>query len=309
MRFGIDLGGTKIEIVALGDGCEELLRQRVPTPRSSYEETVRAIRDLVWDTELKLGVRGTVGVAFPGAISRRTAFVKNANSTQLNGHPLDKDLAAALARNVRVENDANCFTLSEASDGAGKGYDIVFGIIAGTGVGGGLCIGQRLLTGAHSIAGEWGHNPLPGPFRAEETSDAPRCYCGKLSCIESWCSGPALAAQYTQRTGQKMNGTDIAAAAKLGDEDCAAVLDGYLDRFARSIATVVGIVDPDVIVIGGGLSKIDALYSELPARVEKYSFTPEAPPCILKNVHGDSSGVRGAAWLWREGELAVGLPK
>ncbi len=309
MRFGIDIGGTKIEIIALGDGGRELLRRRVPTPQGAYAETVRTVRDLVFDGEAALGERGTVGVAIPGAISRRTGLIKNANSTRLIGHPLDKDLEAVLGRPIRMENDANCFALSEATDGAGAGYGIVFGLIAGTGVGGGICVEGRVLRGAHSIAGEWGHNPLPGPLTAEEIAKAPRCYCGKVGCIESWCSGPALAAQYNRRTGATRNGTEIAQAAAEGDADCAVVFENFLDRFARAIATVVGIVDPDAIVLGGGLSNIDALYSELPARVERYSFMPEGPSLIVKNVHGDSSGVRGAAWLWREDEARPALSK
>ncbi len=297
MRLGIDVGGTKIEIIALGAAGQELLRRRVPTPQGDYGNTVRAIRDLVSGAESDLGARGTVGVAIPGAISPRTGLVKNANSTRLIGHPLDKDLEAALGREIRMANDANCFALSEATDGAGAGKDVVFGVIAGTGVGGGVCVHGRILHGAHSIAGEWGHNPLPGAI-GEEAADAPRCYCGKTGCIESWCSGPALAAQFRARTGRALSAGEIARGAADGDPDCAAVFEKFLDRFARALATLVNVLDPDVIVLGGGLSNIDALYAELPARVEHYAFTPEGPSLILKNRHGDSSGVRGAAWLW-----------
>lgn len=294
MRLGIDLGGTKIEIIAIENDGSELLRHRVPTPHTSYENTIIAIRDLVIETETKLGQRGSLGVAIPGAISPKTGLVKNANSTMLIGHPLDKDLEAALSRAVRVANDANCFTLSEATDGAGKGYDVVFGIIIGTGVGGGVCIGGRALNGPHAITGEWGHNPLPCP-RDDEIVDDPRCYCGGHGCIESWCSGPALSREYKRRTGRDMTAEDIV---KSDDADARAVLEDFYDRFARSIATIVNILDPDAIVIGGGLSNIDAVYTELPPRVERYAFKPEGPSRILKNVHGDSSGVRGAAWLW-----------
>jgi fructokinase len=297
MRLGIDVGGTKIEIIALGAAGQELLRRRVPTPQGDYGNTVRAIRDLVSGAESDLGARGTVGVAIPGAISPRTGLVKNANSTRLIGHPLDKDLEAALGREIRMANDANCFALSEATDGAGAGKDMVFGVIAGTGVGGGVCVHGRILHGAHSIAGEWGHNPLPGAI-GEEAADAPRCYCGKAGCIESWCSGPALAAQFRARTGRTLNAGEIARGAADGDPDCAAVFEKFLDRFARALATLVNVLDPDAIVLGGGLSNIDALYTELPARVEHYAFMPEGPSLILKNRHGDSSGVRGAAWLW-----------
>ena len=309
MRFGIDLGGTKIEILALGERGEERLRRRISTPRDKYEDAVRAIRDLVQDAEAKLGCRGSVGVAIPGAISRKTGLVKNANSTCLIGHPLDKDLNAALQREVRIENDANCFALSEATDGGGAGFDIVFGIIAGTGVGGGLCVGGRVLAGAHGIAGEWGHNPLPAPRGNQEIEDAPRCYCGRHGCIECWCSGPSLVSLYEARTGQKLSVPQIVEAAGCGEVPAVAEMEAFYDRFARSIAGVVCILDPDVIVLGGGLSNIDALYTELPPRVERYAFTPEGPTNIVKNVHGDSSGVRGAAWLWREEEVPAGLPK
>jgi fructokinase len=299
MRLGIDVGGTKIEIIALGPGGQELLRRRVPTPQTQYEETVRAIRDLVRGAEADLGARGSVGVAIPGTISPRTGLVKNANSTRLIGHPLDKDLEAALGREIRMANDANCFALSEASDGAGAGHDVVFGVIAGTGVGGGVCVGGRVLQGAHAIAGEWGHNPLPRPL-VEEVTNAPRCYCGNAGCIESWCSGPALAAQYRARTGRALSGAEIAKGAAEGDPDCAFVFETFLDRFARALATIVNLLDPDAIVLGGGLSNIDALYTGLPPLVERYAFTPEGPSLVVKNRHGDSSGVRGAAWLWPE---------
>jgi fructokinase len=299
MRFGIDLGGTKIEIAALDDAGGEVLRHRVPTPQTSYEDAVRAIRDLVLAAESELGVRGTVGVAIPGAISPKTGLVKNANLTNLIGHALDRDLRAALGREVRVANDANCFALSEATDGAGAGHDIVFAIIAGTGVGGGICIGGRLLTGSHAIAGEWGHNPLPAPS-VLEVEGAPLCYCGKKGCIETWCSGPGLAADFTRRTGRVLSADKIAAVAP-ADAEAALVMEDFLDRFARAIATVVNVLDPDAIVIGGGLSNIDTLYTELPPRVERHAFTTQGETRILKNVHGDSSGVRGAAWLWPKG--------
>ena len=297
MRLGIDLGGTKIEVIALGDGDQILLRDRVPTPKSSYEDVVRAMRDLVVAAEQKTGQKGTLGVAIPGTISAATGFVKNANSTQLLGHPLDKDLEAALGRPVRVANDANCFALSEATDGAAKSKNIVFGIIAGTGVGGGISTGGRVLIGAHGIAGEWGHNPLPA-MSVEELQMAPHCYCGKSGCIEAWCSGPALSAQFKHISGRDLQGTEIAAEADRGDERARIVMALYFDRFARAIAGVVNILDPDAIVLGGGLSNIESLYLALPPLVERYAFMPESPTAIVKNMHGDSSGVRGAAWLW-----------
>ncbi len=307
MRIGIDLGGTKIEILALApDGCE-LLRERVATPRESYQAIVIAIRDLVLEAEAKLGRLGSVGLAIPGIVSPKTGLMKNANSTVLIGHPLDKDVSAALRRPVRAANDANCFALSEATDGAAAGREIVFGIIAGTGVGGGICVGGRVLTGAHAIAGEWGHNPLPSPMPDEQPG--PPCYCGKRGCIESWCSGPALSAQFEAMTGQKRRPTEIAEAALVGDRDAAAMMDRYLDRLARAIATLVNILDPHAIVLGGGLSNIQAFYTDLPKRVERYGFNPEGETVIVRNRHGDSSGVRGAAWLWPPEELGAGLPR
>jgi fructokinase len=299
VRLGIDLGGTKIEIVAL-DGSREVLRERVPTPQSVYEDTVHAIRDLVLTAERNLDRRGTVGIAIPGTISTKTGFVKNANSTRLIGHPLDRDLAEALGRPVRLANDANCFALSEASDGAAAGADVVFGVIVGTGCGGGVSIGGRVLNGAHGISGEWGHNPLPAPTPGE-IAQAPRCYCGRVSCIEAWISGTGLAADYKRRTGRDLKGAQIAAAS---DAEARAAMADFHDRFARALASIVNVLDPDAIVIGGGLSNIDALYDELPARVEAYAFNPEGPTRIVKNLHGDSSGVRGAAWLWSEAEAA-----
>ena len=300
MRIGIDLGGTKIEILAIDRDGRELLRRRVTTPRENYDEVIAAMRDLVLEAERELGARGSVGVAIPGTISPFTGLVKNANATRLNGHPLDKDLAGTLGREVRVANDANCFVLSEASDGAAAGRDVVFGIIAGTGVGGGVCVGGRVLIGAHAIAGEWGHNPLPRPS-PEEVRDAPQCYCGRRGCIETWCSGPALAKQYEGLSGTRADPAAIAGLAAQGDPAATQVFDNFLDRFARAIATVVNILDPDAIVIGGGLSNINTLYRELPARVEAHAFSAQGPSLIVKNRHGDSSGVRGAAWLWPEG--------
>ncbi|MEI9888163.1 MAG: ROK family protein [Rhizomicrobium sp.] len=303
MRFGIDLGGTKIEIIALDHG-REVLRERVATPQTVYGDTIRAMAELVRAAETRLGARGSVGVAIPGTLSPMTGLVKNANSTRLIGHPLDRDLGAAIGRPVRVANDANCFTLSEASDGAAADADIVFGVIVGTGCGGGVCVGGRVLAGAHAIAGEWGHNPLPAP-RADELAVAPRCYCGRIGCIEAWISGTGLAADYKRRTGGDLNGHAIAAAAVAGDARANAVMTDFYDRFARALATIVNVLDPDAIVIGGGLSNIDTIYDGLPGRVEAYAFSPEGRTRIVKNLYGDSSGVRGAAWLWSEAEAAA----
>lgn len=305
MRIGIDLGGTKIELVALGPGGEVIWRERVPTPKDDYEATILAMRDLVLRAEDQLGDRGSVGVAIPGTISTRTGLVKNANSTKLIGHPLDKDLSTAVGRPVRVANDANCFVLSEATDGAGKGAHTVFGIIAGTGVGGGVAVDGHILVGANGIAGEWGHNPLPRPSHDE--IPGPACYCGKRGCIEAWQSGPAMARQFEEHTGRALAATEIAEAAENGDAAAKALMEAFYDRFARAISTVVNIIDPDVVVFGGGLSKIEGLYRELPERIMRYAFTPEGPTCVLKNVHGDSSGVRGAAWLWSEEEYASAI--
>jgi fructokinase len=262
------------------------------------------MRELVQATENKLGVRGSVGVAIPGAISPNTGLVKNANSTRLIGHPVDRDLGTALDRPVRVANDANCFVLSEASDGAAAGAAIAFGIIVGTGCGGGICIDGKVLTGAHAITGEWGHNPLPAPT-AGEIALSPKCYCGRANCIEAWISGTGLQADYLRRAGRSLTGHEIALRAAEGDAMARAVMEDFYDRFARAVAGIVNILDPDTIVIGGGLSNIEALYSELPPRVESYAFTPEGPTRIVRNMHGDSSGVRGAAWLWSEAEAAT----
>lgn len=306
MRFGVDLGGTKIEIMALDGQGRARLRERISTPTSGYDGIIGAIANLVFSAEAKLGCRGTVGVAIPGALSARSGLVKNANTTALIGRPLDADLSYALKRRIRVANDANCFALSEATDGAAAGCNVVFGVIAGTGVGGGICVGGRLVEGAHLIAGEWGHNPLPSPLAAEVPG--PACYCGKRGCIECWISGPALAREFAHRTGRPLSPEAIAKAALGGDEAAVAAISQYVDRFARSIALVVNILDPDAIVLGGGMSNIEILDRELPKRVEAYSFTPEIPPRIVRNFHGDSSGVRGAAWLWREDEITAGLP-
>ena len=296
MRIGIDLGGTKIEIAALDATGAIRLRERVATPRGNYRETIRAIAGLVAIADMRLGVRASVGVAIPGTISPATGLVKNANSTALIGHPLDKDLEAAIGRPVRVANDANCFVLSEATDGAAKGADVVFGVILGTGVGGGICICGRVLTGAHAIAGEWGHNPLPAPN--PEELPGPECYCGRRGCIEAWCSGPAMTRHFHRHTGRAWSPGEIAAAATAHDMLAIAAMNLYLDRLARALASIVNVLDPDVIVLGGGLSNIPALYSELPARVERYAFAPQGQTAIVRNLHGDSSGVRGAAWLW-----------
>ena len=300
MRIGIDLGGTKIEGLVLDTGGVERERLRVPTPASSYEEDVAAIVELIAELERRAGARCTVGIAHPGAISPATGLVKNANSTRLNGRPLKTDLERRLGREVRLANDANCFAVSEASDGAAAGCSIVFGVILGTGVGGGVVIDGRPLTGAQAIAGEWGHNPLPLP--GDNERPGPRCYCGRTGCIETWLSGPRLQGQFEERTGRSLRATDIALAALAGDAEAARHMELYCDRLARALANVVNLIDPQVIVLGGGLSKMDALYDRVPELWQLYVFSEpqHIATRLLPPRHGDSSGVRGAAWLWPE---------
>lgn len=301
MRIGIDLGGTKTEAIALDEGGTELLRQRVATPRH-YPGTVAAIRDLVLEVEGKLGQKGTVGVGMPGVLSPQTGLVKNANSTWLIGTPFDVDLSAALGRPVRCENDANCLAVSEGTDGAGAGKHLVFGVIIGTGCGGGIAIDGRAHRGGNGVGGEWGHNPLPWP--RDDERPGPACYCGKSGCMETWISGTGFTQDHRRVTGQDLHGPEIVANAKAGDAAAAATLERYTDRLARGLAHIINILDPDVIVLGGGMSNVDSLYEELPRRLPKLVFGNEFASPILKAKHGDSSGVRGAAWLWQPGETA-----
>ena len=299
VRLGIDLGGTKIEIVALGDGERELLRRRVPTPREDYAGTVAAIGTLVDAAEAELGSAGTVGIGIPGSVSPASGLIRNANSTWLNGQPLQRDLEARLRRPVRLANDANCFALSEAADGAGAGADSVFGAILGTGVGGGLVIGGRIVTGANTIAGEWGHIPLP----ARGAADGPprRCWCGRLDCIETFLSGPAFERDYAAASGEALHAHAIAARAAAGDAAAAAALARHADRLARALAMVINLVDPDVIVLGGGLSNIASLRHDVPRLWGRHVFSDGVATRLAAAVHGDSSGVRGAARLWPAG--------
>jgi fructokinase len=292
MRLGIDLGGTKIEIVALGDDGRELLRERVATPQGDYPATVAAITGLVKGTEQKLGGGGTVGVGIPGAESKATGLIKNANSTWLIGQPLRRDLEAALGRPVRIMNDANCFALSEATDGAAAGAEVVFGVILGTGVGGGIVVRGQVLSGINAIAGEWGHNPMPGEHHR------PACYCGRKGCVELYLSGPGMARDHRQQGGAPLNPEQIVAQAAAGDAECEATLARYEQRLARALATVINVVDPDVIVLGGGLSNIDRLYAGVPALWGAHVFSDRVDTKLVKAKFGDSSGVRGAAWLW-----------
>jgi fructokinase len=284
VRIGIDLGGTKIEALALDAAGREVFRKRMPTPRGDYAATLSTIKTLVEEAG-----PGSVGMGIPGALSRKTGRVKNANSTWLNGQPLKEDLERALGRAVRIENDANCFALSEAVDGAGKGARVVFGVILGTGVGGGIVIDGKVITGADAIAGEWGHNPLPAP--TADDLPYPDCYCGRKGCIETYLSGPGLVNDQERRTGQRLTAEEIV---KLGDES----LSRYEERLARALAGVINVLDPDVIVLGGGMSKVARLYTEVPRLWARQVFSDQVATRLAPPVHGDSSGVRGAAWLW-----------
>ena len=296
MRIGIDLGGTKIEAIALADDGKALLRRRVPTPAGDYRAILDAVASLVAATEKELGRDGSIGIACPGAISATTGLIKNSNTTVLIGKPLDRDLATRLGQPVRLENDANCFTLSEAVDGAGTHGRVVFGVILGTGVGGGIVIDRQLVTGHNRVAGEWGHNPLPWP-RPDEFPGA-QCYCGKSGCIETFLSGSGIARDYCARTGKRLAAEQIVEAAGTGDGEAQKSLEAFRDRLARGLAAVVNMLDPDVIVIGGGLSNIMPLYTALPALVARHAFSDTIDTPIVRAAHGDSSGVRGAAWLW-----------
>lgn len=297
MRIGVDLGGTKIEAVVLDDAGAVCWQRRVATPRGSYEGTVDAIRQLVTAAESDTASECTVGVGIPGTISPATGLIKNANSTWLNGRPFHLDLAQALRRDVRLANDANCLAVSEATDGAAAGANVVFAVILGTGCGGGLVVNGTLVTGANAIGGEWGHNPLPQPTADERT--VPGCYCGRVGCIESFLSGPGLAADYARRT--QMTGVtaeQIVARAEAGEGVALAVLVDWEDRMARSLATIINVVDPDVVVAGGGLSRIERIYTNVSARWGQYIFSDHVVTRFVPAAHGDASGVRGAAWLW-----------
>ena len=295
VRIGVDLGGTKIEAIALQEG-RELLRRRVATPRDDYEATLVAIQELVTGIERELQSSASVGIGMPGALSRKTGLVKNANSTWLNGRPLDADLSALLKRPLRFANDANCFALSEASDGAAAGAACVFGVILGTGVGGGVVAHGRVLTGANAVAGEWGHNAVPWPEDGEWPG--PACYCGRSGCIETFLSGPGLAADHVRRGGATLAASEIAARAAQGDAACEATLQRYESRMARALAGVINVLDPDVIVLGGGLSRLERLYANVPRLWTRHVFSDRVDTRLVPPLHGDSSGVRGAAWLW-----------
>ena len=296
MQIGIDLGGTKTEAIALASDSVVAGRRRLPTPRE-YGGTLDAIVRLVGELESETGRSGTVGVGIPGVVTRATGLVKNANSTWLNGRPLQADLESRLARPVRVANDANCFALSEASDGAGRGYDTVFGVILGTGVGGGIAIRRRIHDGPNQIAGEWGHNPLPW-ITEQERASAPACYCGKTGCIETFLSGPGFERDHALHSGVTRSSHDIVRLAAAGDADALEALRRYEDRLARALAGVINILDPDIVVLGGGMSNLPDLAPSVSTLLSRYVFSDTVQTVVAPNLHGDSSGVRGAAWLW-----------
>jgi fructokinase len=300
LRIGVDIGGTKIEAAALDAGGRVVARRRTPTPAGDYAGTIVAVRALVVELEAALGETGTVGIGMPGALSPATGLVKNANSTCLNGKPFDRDLAKALGRPLKFANDANCFALSEVVDGAAEGAAVAFGVILGTGVGGGIVVAGRLLTGCNAIAGEWGHSPLPWPSDSERPG--PHCYCGRRGCLESFLSGPGLAADHRLATGIPLDAAAIAQRAAAGDPEAEASLTRYEDRLARGLALVINLLDPDVIVLGGGVGRIERLYANVPRRWGAYIFSDTVATRLVPPRHGDASGVRGAAWLWAPGE-------
>ena len=295
MRIGIDLGGTKIEIVALDQQGRERFRKRVASPRGDYPGTIEAVAGLIADAERAAGP-ASIGIGIPGAISPATGLIKNANSTWLNGRPLAVDLEARLGRPIRLANDANCLALSEAADGAAAGHPVVFGVIVGTGTGGGIVVNGKVVVGANAIAGEWGHNPMPWPEPGEWPG--PPCYCGGTGCIETFLSGPGLSRDHERATGQQLDAATLGERAAAGDAAARASLDRYTSRLARALASVINILDPDVIVLGGGVSNIAQLYEDVPARWGRFVFSDHVATRIVKAKYGDSSGVRGAAWLW-----------
>ncbi len=296
IRIGVDVGGTKIEAVALDNDGNEVLRRRIATPRDTYDNLTTAITDLVLSIEQETGHRALVGVCMPGSISPRTGLVRGSNLLTLNGTPFNRDLTTKLNRTVRVENDANCFAISEASDGAGAGEHTVFGAILGTGCGGGVVVNGRIMTGYNAIGGEWGHNPLP--WMNEEEWPGPACYCGKKGCLETFISGTGYRADYQKHAGQDLSGGQITDLAMKGDAIARGAFDRYVDRLARGLAALINIIDPDVIVFGGGMSNVTALYDYVPPLLSKYAFSDGVTTPIRRAKHGDSSGVRGAAWLW-----------
>jgi fructokinase len=295
MRIGVDLGGTKIEAIALAGDGTIAVRERIATPRGDARAILEAVRDLVRSVEHAAGEPCSVGIGTPGSIGPRTGLLRNSNTVVLNGRPIDRELAELLGREVKIANDANCFALSEAVDGAGTGADVVFGVILGTGCGAGVVVGGRVLQGKNGVAGEWGHNPLPWPDESERVG--PACYCGKRGCLETWLSGPGFARDHAERTGRSVSTRDIDALAQSGDDDASASLERYCERLARGLATVIDVIDPDVVVLGGGMSNVARLYDRVPELLSRWVFSDSVSTPIVRAVHGDSSGVRGAAWL------------
>lgn len=300
MRIGIDLGGTKIEGIALNDKGEELFRKRINSPQGNYQNTLNAIVELINEIEKATQITGSVGVGIPGTVSPQTGLIKNANSTWLIGHPLKKDLEKILEREIRIQNDANCFVVSEATDGAAKNAEIVFGVIIGTGTGGGVFVRGQSIIGANAIAGEWGHNPLPWPNEKEYPGK--ECYCGQLGCIETWLSGPSFEREHKEFNylEKSVPAKQIIAYAEDNNEIAQASLRRYEERLAKSLASVINIIDPSIIVLGGGMSNIESLYLNVPKLWGKYVFSDHVTTQLVAPLHGDSSGVRGAAWLWND---------
>ena len=298
MLIGIDLGGTKIEGIALSNEGEELFRKRVPTPAGDYPATLQTISELVSLIETTLNEKGSVGICTPGAISPATGLLKNSNSVCMNAKPVFEDLSRVLNRDISIANDANCFALSEATDGAAAGEDVVFGVIVGTGTGAGVVVNGHVLGGPNAIAGEWGHNPLPWPQDNERPG--PACYCGKHGCVETWLSGPGMSRDYHGLPGQTPDARQIVVLAGEGDEAAELCLQRYEDRMARSLAHVINILDPDVILLGGGMGNIGRLYDNVPKLWGQYVFSDQVDTKLVPPKFGDSSGVRGAAWLWNE---------
>jgi fructokinase len=297
MLIGIDWGGTKIEGVAMREDGVELLRLREPTPRHDYFGCIKVVKNVIEKLEQQTGQRGSIGIGIPGSLEPISRLGKGASSTWLLGRPVEKDLFEAIGREIKVENDADCFAASEAVDGAGVGYNVVFAVILGSGAGAGIAVSGKAHHGPNNSGGEWGHNPLPFPTTSEIAGKP--CYCGRHGCMETWVSGRAFEAQYTEHTGEELKAADILEKKRRGDRLCNMLWDRYIDRVARGLATVVNSLDPDVFVMGGGMSNVEELYEELPAALAKRTFSTVFHTPILKAVHGDSSGVRGAAWLWR----------
>ena len=300
MRIGVDLGGTKIEFIAIDNDGNTLMRNRVKAPQNKYSETLKAIETGILAIENSLDQIGSIGVGIPGSVSRQTGLVKGANSVWLIGHPIDKDLETILKRPVRVANDANCFALSESIDGAGMGYEVIFGVILGTGVGGGLCINGQIITGPNGITGEWGHSPMPGvpPKLPKQRNKERSCYCGKNNCIETYLSGPGFSKSFLETAGNTLSPKEIVTKLDQGDPLANSVMQNYEQQLSRALSGVINILDPDVIILGGGISNIERLYENVPSLWQKWCFSDHVITPLKRAKHGDSSGVRGAAWLW-----------